>query len=588
MIASGAGVQRGGAGRFVPLLGACLCATAVAQEEEPAGEPGGGAPPPEGPAPAVIDLTEEVPRLGPDELVGIRRGGPDTARDLSAVAVDPDEPAVRMVLTVDGAAWRSRDRGITWELVLIGQDTLGGASAQEDVLLDLETRLSELVEDLSSGDPEEEIDATGELQAEVRAGTAWLERVQQAGGDEALVLPRVWPLGDGRWVVGRPDGLWWSDDRGDTWRRRVVQPVVALAASGGAVVAAGPEGTWRTTDDELWVEVEGLAGVYDLAATTGGFLAVTDHGTFTSAGGIDWTQISAEGGQAVAVDPAGGWYRVKDASVQTSSDGGERWRRGGDSPIVRALDLVVLPDGAVLVAGAGGVARSTDGGGRWSVLLSGGGGAARGLGWDGEVLLVATDEGLFELSDRPVEEGRVEEWVPLGVLLAAADGRAGMNPASGRLGPGGQALLWLLPEVRVGFGGVIVDQRGSALDAGLDGSDTLYLGTAVQVTWRPPRRNLQASDNLVDIEDDGTVSVYGDGADNWMALGRSGRRAAQHRLEVAEEIVALYQRHEDLRGQIADERARTLAERVQLVLRVEEVEARLDLLTDGAVRQWSR
>jgi hypothetical protein len=545
--------------------------------------------------PPVLDLTSEpapqvVPR-GPQPDAAIRRGGPDAERDLAAVAVDVDDPAVRMVVTVDGAVWRSRDAGISWELVLVGQDVLGGASSQEDALLDLETRMTELVEELASGDPDEEIDPTGELQAEVRAGTAWLERVQQAGGDEARVLPRAWSLGDAVWAVGRPDGLWLSRDRGDTWRRRLMAPVTALASHGPVTVAGGPEGAWWSTEGETWEPAPGLMGVLDLASTASGFVAVTEVETLVSADGVSWSRVSADGGRAVAVDPAGGWYRASETAVVTSSDSGATWRSPtGVVGVSGILEVLVLPNGVVLAAGSGGVAQSEDGGGRWTPLLSADGGVARGLAWDGSAMLVASDEGLFELTPTAPEakDGRLEPWMPLGDLLVAAERRSGMNPSSGQLGPGGQALLWLLPQVRGAFGVNWVDGLGSRLDAGLEGGAALYIGGGVQITWSPPRRDLSAADNVIDVEDDGTVNVYGEGADNWMALGRSGRRASLHRLEVAEEIVALYERHEEVRRQAGDARPRPLADSVQLALRIEEIEARLDLLTDGAVRIWEQ
>ncbi|HMV69808.1 MAG TPA: hypothetical protein PKA64_23410, partial [Myxococcota bacterium] len=185
------------------------------------------------------------------------------------------------------------------------------------------------------------------------------------------------------------------------------------------------------------------------------------------------------------------------------------------------------------------------------------------------------------------ERAASSEWVPLGELLAAAERRSGTNPASGRLGPAGQALLWLLPQVRGGVGLDWVGATASRLDAGLDGRAALYVAGSVQITWSPPRRDLSATGNVVDVDDDGSVTVYSEGSDNWMALGRSGRRASLHRLEVAEEIVSLYERHEEVRQQIAQGPGRSLADDVHLTLRLYEIEARLDALTDGAVQLWA-
>jgi hypothetical protein len=148
-------------------------------------------------------------------------------------------------------------------------------------------------------------------------------------------------------------------------------------------------------------------------------------------------------------------------------------------------------------------------------------------------------------------------------------------------------MMWLLPEVQARL--LWQDGGGSqaGLDAGLEGDRNGGIGANVWLTWRPPSGLLTAADALVTPDDDGELQVYLGGADAWMGLGRTSRRAAIHRQEVAAEIVEVYRRRADLvREQGTTRTGRTLLDEVNLALRVAEAEAWLDALTDGAVRRY--
>jgi len=125
----------------------------------------------------------------------------------------------------------------------------------------------------------------------------------------------------------------------------------------------------------------------------------------------------------------------------------------------------------------------------------------------------------------------------------------------------------------------------STIDQGLDFDPTLLEGISLQATWQRPKYALNATDAIVDVDDEGDVNVYMSGGDNWMALGRISRRIALQRLKDAEEISALYQRRVELVRQVAAATG-SVSDRAHLLLRVAELEARMDLMTDGAVRGY--
>lgn len=509
--------------------------------------------------------------------------GPSLGSGYTDVAIGGDGSIA--VAGARGQVWLSADGGYSWREILAPLTV--GASGDEDALLDVETRMIELMEEMGV-DEDVSLDAGGDagtalvdaLQADVQDGFA----VRGARVDPAVARrsarTRVWWAEDGRWVVGRSDGLHARAADG-SWTRPVDEPVHAwMATSFGELVGTDDGVILLGRRGERWRGSPGAAPVWDFAWAADDVIAVTQGGAFSSFDGERWVPHGdvREPLACAEHDGADGVWMGGDAtSLHT---------REGDVGQFGVRDIVRLDQRYVLATDVG-VRASIDGGETWVTVAP----SARqidavAVAWRGELLLVASPAGLFRLVE-PELAAEGPPWIPLEALLGAAERRVGAGGTEDRLGLRGQTLMWMLPEVQARF--AWQDDGGSqaGLDAGLEGSRSGGVGANVFLTWRPPSGLLTAADALVSADDDGELQVYLGGADAWMGLGRTSRRAAIHRQEVAAEIVEVYRRRADLvREQGTTRSGRTLLDEVNLALRVAEAEAWLDALTDGAVRRY--
>lgn len=535
-----------------------------------------------GPAGDAGDATPEPPRapeLDPaDPGLVWRATGPDGARAFVDVAWD-EARHLAAATSRTGELWLSTDGGFAWRPVLAAWRA--DVSGDEELLLDVETRMQELVEelDLPADVP---LEALGDdaalvidaLQADIQDGFA--VRSLEEGGEE--VRPRVWIAPDGRLVVARQDGLWVSPDRGQTWRVALTEPVSSWASSRGFDVAGGTGRLWRLVagrEPEVIDLDDASEVVWDLTDTGADVVAATSGGALRSVDGLDWTErVQTEPVRVAAPDGrAGAWLLG--------------WERGPGGSTFEVIDLAVRGDRLMRV-GAGAVELSVDRGETWRAVGDPPA-APFAVAWGARDVLLATAGGLVRLV--PVQRDDLAAgapWIPVESLLAAAERRVGASPSADRLGTRGQTLMWLLPDIqlaaRYGRGGGL----HSGLDAGLDGARDGDLRTSVQLVWRPPVGNLIAANAYVATDTDGTPQVYMGAMDSFMGLGRIERRAAMHRQDVANEIVEAWRRRRDLVREIDTPRpGRTVHDVVTLRLRVAEIEAWLDVLTDGAVRRFS-
>lgn len=536
------------------------------------------------------------PGAGPLDAPGEARAqvawaheGPDAADDLVDVAVSQESPDRIALVTGSGRVFVSGDGGVAWEDVLAPEGVLGDHSRAEDALLDVETRLNELLDDQNGYVDPDQIDpaaTSDELIADVRSGTTVYERLTGAVAAFDLHPHLRWSA---EWLeVARPDGVWRTADGGATWAHTLTEPVVMCEASRGITLCGGPGGAWLSTDGAQWVRSTSApeVAVWSILTDAEGFLVGTTDGLFRTEDGVEWVSVDGPS-PALALFAFQGTLRVSDGdTIWWRADGDPTWNRGPDILLAAVYDMAVSPAGNLYAAGKSGVLIATEGE-VWRRVGDELRFEARALGFDREGVLAASDLGLMHGRHRPADRLQMadEAWIPLEHLLAAAEHRNGFNPKGGAVGPSGQAVLWLLPEIQLTY----VRQWGldyaSTIDQGLDYDPTLLEGISVQATWRRPKYALNATDAIVDVDDQGDVNVYMSGGDNWMALGRISRRIALQRLKDAEEISALYQRRVELVRQVAAATG-SVSDRAHLLLRVAELEARMDLMTDGAVRGY--
>jgi hypothetical protein len=574
---------RAGASLAATLLLLGLADVARAQEDEEAlpGEEGLAGPVEAPEAPAEV-APLPLPKLLEDRWEWSSTG-PALGSGYTDVAIGGDGTVA--VAGSRGQVWLSADGGYSWREVLAPL-TVGG-SVDEDALLDVETRMIELMEEMG-------VDEGASLDAGGDAGTALVDALQADVQDGFAVRggrvdpdvarrsarTRVWWAEDGRWVVGRADGLHVRATDG-TWTRPVSEPVHAwFAAPFGELVGTDEGVIVLGRRSERWRGSPGGAPVWDFARAADDVIAVTQGGAFSSFDGVVWVPHGdvREPLACAEHDGADGVWMGGDATPLNTAE--------GDVAQIGVRDIARSEQRYVLATDVG-VRASVDGGETWrSVAPSARQIDAVAVAWQGEVLLVASASGLFRLVE-PELAAQGPPWIPLEALLGAAERRVGVGGTEDRLGLRGQALMWVLPEVQGRF--VWQDDGGSqaGLDAGLEGSRGGGVGANVYLTWRPPSGLLTAADALVSADADGELQVYLGGADAWMGLGRTSRRAAIHRQEVAAEIVEVYRRRSDLvREQGTTRSGRTLLDEVNLALRVAEAEAWLDALTDGAVRRY--
>jgi hypothetical protein len=513
--------------------------------------------------------------------------GPSGLTSVADVAVDGSGLGW-LAVRDDGEAWYSPDGGQTWAVVL--PPVPGAEVSKEDVLLDVESRMNELLDELGVGSEyvsEEEIedaDLAEELKADIQGGS--VQRDASAVGARSVPVALVSTAR--ALAVGRSDGLWTSDDGGLTWQHVFEEPVIDASERGYQWLVLTEDAVWTRRDGASWTREAALGEEpTDAAHGIGSAFAVAGNRLFER--GVDGTwsdrgAVDREG--RLADDGKGGVWIV-------SSSGTDLQQQGVPAVGSRPLDAIRLTSGRLLVAARVGVFEWSAGEDGWSVLGDGLGelhprGIATWLAETAEHPVIAAAEGVFRLEpEKAAALQRDDAWVNIDALIADADARHTRLTGGERLGPSSQWLRYTLPQVRVvGFrdvgGGV-----QSRLDGGIESDRSLRTGAWIYLTWTPPRRNLVAAGDAAVAFDGEDFDVYAGDVDQWMMLGRTSRDATRDRLALLEQVGALYAEGLRLRREMdAVKAGRTLQQRVDLMLRLQEVEARLDTLTDGTVSRY--
>ncbi|MFM2161541.1 MAG: hypothetical protein RLZZ383_1053 [Pseudomonadota bacterium] len=515
------------------------------------------------------------------------RVGPTDLNDIADVAVDGSGLGW-LAVRDDGEAWYSPDGGQTWAVVLPPMP--GAEVSKEDVLLDVETRMNELLDELGVGSeyvsPEEieDADLVEQLKADIQGGS--VQRDASAVASQSA--PKALVSTSRALAVGRADGLWTSEDEGLTWQHVFEEPVIDASERGYQWLVLTDDAVWTRRDGGSWSREAALGdGPADAAHGIGTAFAVAGDRLFERAVDGTWSDRGAVDREArLADDGKGGVWVV-------SASGADLQQQGIPAVGSRALDAVRLTTGRLMVAARVGVFEWSPGEEGWSVLGDGLGdlhprGIATWLAENAEHPVVGAQEGVFRLEpEKAAALQRDDTWVNIDALIADADARHTRLTGGERLGPSAQWMRYALPQVRVvGFrdvgGGV-----QSRLDGGIESDRSLRTGAWIYLTWTPPRRNIVSAGDAAVAFDGEDFDVYAGDVDQWMMLGRTSRDATRDRLALLEQVGALYAEGLRLRREIdAVKAGRTLQQRVDLLLRLQEVEARLDTLTDGTVSRY--
>lgn len=312
------------------------------------------------------------------------------------------------VLASDGTVYR-RPVGESWREGL-GPTGLRladeGAVDEEVLLLDAEGALLD-AEDLTAEEDEafgdddddsddDEADEVEESERPVESAADSLEDVADvfdvdSRGDGSSVGPRagrlIWAseFTAGVVLVAREDGLWRSEDGGESWRDVGGLPPVHVFsdAPGGLIIAGTTEGLRFSGDaGQSWsANVDPISGieVFHFARDGKTLFAGTEEGLFRSRDGLKWAKLLSRYDSdvpvwAVAIDRywSGGLWVSGPVGVLRSDDGGEQLRAAGRNVLPGTVSLLALDSpGHLLAAGIDGVWESRDGGMRWRPVVNG-------------------------------------------------------------------------------------------------------------------------------------------------------------------------------------------------------------------------
>jgi len=566
------------------------------------------------PAPAPVPLVDRVQWI---------EAGPSTSEPFVDVALHPSRRGVWAVVSGEGGVWVTTDSGADWTRVLDGgRSRLGGISDDEQVLLDVSARVEEIVDDVAAGDAldpseieegddealddlEEATAAVGQatedvvfgVQTEVAAGQ-WLDDLPGAG---STGRPRVRFVASGELVVARQDGIHRSLDLGSTWAHPVRWPVSDVAeVAAGQLLAVGPGGAWVSTAGSAWQPVR-------LPMATPPADLVVDGGTFASgpdglwfASGGRWQQLPGPvGATPVTVRPTSA-TATRALVVSTGRDLARAPRpdaatepvTGG--PLPGVVDLGRLAEGTMVAATGLGPYVSEDDGRSWALvdrgLLDP---RAAAVAVAGQVVVLVGAGGVHVLAARPEptptpegDEVVAPPFLPLGALIESASRRRELQQRVGR-----RLVAAAIPQVTaevvarrtVGPDWENDDPAGTAVDL-----DTYWQARTI-LRWTPGRTRSSRSFDAEVAGDEVPVVVVGrdvvvdDGEAPQVLYSRVSRGAGRYRSVLAQRITELYRQRARLilQGEPVD-----ALRRVVRLLRIQELEATLDVLTDGAVTRW--
>ena len=573
--------------------------------------------------------------------------GPKGADRMSDVAVDPERPTTIVAVALDGEVFKTVDGGKHWQSVMRGLAMSGSptvaAPDQEDILLNVEARLEEIIgevddpTDFTFSESDDEVtvdeiesivgDAADEVRVETRTNPWFLEQSKVMQEHASSARPRVWITEAGLSFVGRADGLFRSTDL-DSWDRVLDVAVTALAyfPTRDLWVAGTQDGVRFSVgalEGQAWIDAEdGTEGImiFDLAASEEGMYAATSKGLWFATDLQYWRLVGHENTVFLSVLADDSWdqgiWLSTAENLFRSDDGGVTLQENFGAPIHGVISQILMGPGHVVVTGADGPWETLDGGTTWTPISRGlSDPMTRSLDWHKGLVIVATNEGVFRLEPvlksemAPQEENSesstnleaiLGRWVPVQALLEAALRRPGLSSDGGGIRGLSTILPVLTVEARYHPG------SGVKYDAGLSSSGSLVPGSAMErsgeftaralLQWTPMGRKQssttsdygggEASNERVWVMVDGSQVAVGDGSNPWMMAQTVSRRVVDYRNRLTSSVTDLYFARAELIRARPMMGTDSVLEQVELELKLEEIEARLDFLTAGAVRRW--
>jgi hypothetical protein len=537
----------------------------------------------------------------------------------------PTDVAVRQdgavaVVEDDGSVWVSKD-GSQWRRVLSPSRMFGAGSPDEDLLLGVEARIGEIVEegpplDLDEDAPEEDIEdavsrARSEIEDtlrdaadEIRADLTSDPLLQDVSGEPRVqLLPRIWFL-DETLVVGRVDGTYASEDLGEIWEPALDVQVTAIVRGPSGWVVGTVDGVRVGGEPTTWSSLPNLLPglvVRDAAADDRGVHLASEEGLWHSVDGRRWLGEGVVDEQVLAVLPdvdTDRMWMATSTRVENGADGGRRLLPAPETSPSGVASMVRVGPDHLLTAGRTGVWETIDGGETWSPLGRGlFSRNAHALVVAGDTVWLAAEGGLFRMS---ADEGDVPElslvpWVDVETLVGVAMARKGVRPEP----IGRRAVAALAPRLIVE--GRFVGQGDLSYNANVEVDYDIYDGEVEDVTegggttwgedgdwqilarleWTPRKRSNAGAVEATIVGDDLVFDVTEAGVGP-----RLDRLGADYGIDLSRTVSELYYQRQALASERAAVRDRPVLEQVVHELRIAEIEARLDALTDGAVTAW--
>ena len=437
---------------FVPILAlalALLLAVPVRAQWTPTGGPPGGS-------------MSELVQVGSSLLVSAGNGGVYRSRNEGItweLVIDglPCAPSVQALAASDGTAYvsiygmgvyRTQNEGDTWEPANTGIGSLTSYTL------------------FASGDWVLAADANGGAYVSPDRGVSWANRSSGLGTDQI----QAFAFHNNRWYAGSRS-LYESVDSGVSW-----QPVPVPGLSPNGVDSMVSDGT------RLF-----------LGTDTAIYFALTPGTGWQTAGVGIMSSVPAMrrfGNRTYAA--------VADGSYWVTGDGGANWA-GFTNPLTRsfAWDIFETASGLILMSGSEGVYASDDGGLTWQ--LSSQGIAAlqvRSLGASAAWVFAGTDnQGIFRSPDGGVN------WEPVNTGLDAANSRTIYD------------IVVSTAQVVIATGGGVYEST----DSGLTWNRKLNPGInrAVQAIYADSGVWMAAVSGV-------GVRISSDGTDTWINPGNSG------------------------------------------------------------------
>ncbi|MDP2306695.1 MAG: hypothetical protein Q8P18_11790 [Pseudomonadota bacterium] len=585
-------------------------------------------------APAFAQDTPDVAPPAPAQLVeplGSRfvwelRAPLGSGVRAAGLAIQPGAGGAWFMIDERGAVWLSEDDGGSWERVLSARDGDEAEELPDDeaLLLEAEALRDEALEELEveiegpstdlSGDaagidaPTVETEVSTDGGALDDAGAIAAELATGAAAD-ATVLPAIWvdPTEPDRVFVGRADGVWRSDDAGRSWEQvsgsSSDEPRVTTFYRGAdnALMAGTVDGVRFSLDQGYtWFDAEDAtdgARVFAIVQEASAYWASTSRGLFRSENGLNWAAVRLDDSgpvRAVVPDPAwdaGFWVATGGALLRTD-DGGRTFYAAGRQPLRGLRDMVQLAEpGHLLAISDDGVWESMDGGVMWTTAdRQLGDPDVRALAFSDSGVVIATPRGVWRLV-APREATRAVGVRPDTLSLAdsidASTTRAGLNldlVSLARIG----VLAAFAPKLEVTFDYDDSAGRIASVSASntVDSFDHDWSLTA-KLCWGSCTATVVVDyDGVTDaLETDEDLYVFDgevyDEGEPIAAAANVAQRVRSYRRYLGEHVADAWLSRGRLVAESGAVRALPLREQVLHTLQIQELDARLDALTDG-------